>query len=155
MQASEFPLIFAKYPQINSFFLGVYSIDNIPPRIPTRNFCICNTAPKKSSGEHWFCVFKNDHKQIEIFDSLGVNNIKIECLQKIFKRQTKSLVFNESVFQDQFSSSCGQYCVYFVFQRVHNFDLSFDEILEEAFDQNIDTNERTVDKFVQSVCKNV
>jgi hypothetical protein len=64
------------------------------------------------------------------------------------------LEFNETPFQKEDSDTCGLFTIYFVFERLHNFDLSFDEILEDIFDISCEVNENTVKNFCDKI-KNI
>ena len=68
-------------------------------------------------------------------------------------RNVKELEFNTTQFQKSDSNSCGLFTLYFIFERMHNLDLNFHEILEEIFDaEDIEINEEKVAEFVKSVC---
>ena len=41
--------------------------------------------------------------------------------------------------------------LYFLFERLFNLDLTFDELLEDIFENNIDENEKKVTEFCQNI----
>jgi hypothetical protein len=155
MQGSDFEQYFVTFPFLKKHFLGVFSIDTLPKSIKYRHFCICNTDKSTQVGQHWFCFLRNHNSEIECFDSLGINEEKKENLKKYccFNRM-KELIFNETAFQTQTSNTCGLFTIYFIFQRMHNLDLDFDEFLDDFFDTNESLNEIKVQEFCDSILEN-
>jgi hypothetical protein len=151
MLGSEFENFFENFLELKKFFLGVFSIDTLPKRIKLKYFCICNTSPSQSEGEHWFCLLKIGHNHLELFDSLGVTDQKQQFYRENLRLPDKYLTFNETQFQPNSSQNCGLFCLYFIFQRLHNLDLTFDEVLEEFFDVLPSINDETVMKFCNEV----
>jgi hypothetical protein len=117
MQGSEFEIYFEKFPELKKHFLGVFSIDTLPKKIKNRTFCICNTDVHNGLGKHWICFLKSDKSTIECFDSLGISADKKELLLKFCKFNAKHLHFNLTQFQENDSSTCGLFCIYFVLER--------------------------------------
>ena len=74
-------------------------------------------------------------------------------VEKFCKFSTKKIVFNESAFQDSESDTCGKFALYFAIERMHNLDLSFEEILHDLFEINISHNEEKVKKFCEFALK--
>jgi hypothetical protein len=152
MQASEFEQYFEKYPFLKKHFLGIFAIDTLPKLIKYRQFCICNTDKSTESGQHWFCFVKNSNYELECFDSLGLTDKKKENLLKYCSfRYVKELKYNETSFQSEDSTTCGLFTVYFLIERMHNLDLTFNELLEEIFDEDKLKNELKVENFCKSV----
>lgn len=69
------------------------------------------------------------------------------------KFRVKEILFNESCFQDTFSDSCGYFVLYFAIQRMHNLDLSFEDILEDIFENDVKDNEKNVILFCENILK--
>ena len=89
---------------------------------------------------------------MEFFDSLGVSESKINNLKLYCKfKGIKKIEYNETSFQSDNSESCGLFVLFFIFQRMFNLDLTFDEILEEIFEINKNVNEETVVNFCESL----
>lgn len=61
----------------------------------------------------------------------------------------KKLIYNECSFQDSNSDTCGKFVLYFAIERMHNLDLTFEEILEDLFEINNLKNEEKVKKFCE------
>ena len=151
MQGSEFQQYFDKYPCLKKHFVGVFAIDTIPTTLKNRQFCICNTDKSDGNGIHWFC-FVRISKTIECFDSLGINPQKKNILeQKCQFKNVTNIHFNQTVFQKNDTNSCGLFTIYFIIERMFNLDLEFEELLEEIFSEDLDTNEREVQKFCEEV----
>jgi hypothetical protein len=154
MQGSEFEQYITKFPFLKKHFLGIYSIDNLPKVIKYRQFCICNTDKSSESGQHWFCFLKNSNYQLECFDSLGITIEKKEKLLKYCSfSYVKELKYNETAFQSPDSNTCGLFTIYFLIERMHNLDLTFNELLEEIFDEESARNELRVQEFCHNILK--
>ena len=92
------------------------------------------------------------HKDyIELFDSLGIDEEKHSLITNYCKFRTKKIIFNEDQFQDSTSDSCGYFVLYFVFERMHNLDLSFEDLLEDIFNHNHIENEEKVKQFCEEI----
>jgi hypothetical protein len=63
----------------------------------------------------------------------------------------KTLEVNETAFQSDNSESCGLFVLYFLFERVHNFDLTFKVLLEDIFEENTSLNELKVIEFCKDL----
>ena len=85
---------------------------------------------------------------------MGITNAKRISLQTYCNfRGVKELEFNETSFQTNESNSCGLFCIYYIIQRMHNLDLSFEELLEDIFDdKNEEINEESVRNFCSDIC---
>ena len=46
------------------------------------------------------------------------------------------------------SAACGQFCLYFLVERLCNLDFSFHELLNEIFFNDVKKNEEEVQKFL-------
>ena len=80
-------------------------------------------------------------------DSEKLNNLKIYGKLK----GIKSIEYNETAFQTDNSESCGLFVIYFIWQRMFNLDLNFDQMLEESFVSDKDLNELKVKEFCQNL----
>ena len=152
MQSSEFEDYFVAYPLLKKHFKGTFSIDTLPKTLKYLDFCVCNTDISTGAGIHWFFIFKSSKNSIEVFDSLGIDSNKQQTIENNFKfRGIKSIQFNESIFQNQHSNTCGLFVIYFIWQRMFNLDFSFDDLLEHIFDISPDLNEIKVTKFCEKL----
>ena len=140
---------FEHFHELNKYFLGVFSIDTLPKKIPLNHFLICNTDTSDGPGVHWFALFRSTKDNIECFDSLGVNPEKQETLRAKNFLGVKKLKFNESQIQPNNSVLCGQYSIYFLFERLHNLDYKFHELINELFSDDLEANQKTVECFFE------
>jgi hypothetical protein len=154
MQSSEFQKYFDSAPILKNHFIGVFSIDTLPKTIKYRKFCICNTDVQSGTGKHWICFIRSDKNSIELFDSLGVDAQKKNLIKTFCKFSVRELTFNESQFQSSVSDTCGLFVIYFLFQRLFNFDISFDDLLEEIFHEDLSMNENQVKVFCGNILLN-
>lgn len=109
-------------------FLGVFPSDQIPQvTLKTDPQClVVNLDPSWKSGSHWvgLCLRNNAHKKIcEIFDSYGTKPL-IDKTLKNWK-----IMHNSTRFQKTGSRTCGEYCVFFVQQRLKG--RSFKNIIQK------------------------
>jgi len=152
MLSSEFVDIFEGYSNLKEVFLGCFSADKIPKKIQVNHFCVVNTDVSTGNGIHWYIVVRYSKKILEVFDSLGIDENKKEFLQQNFQlKGIREIVYNTTRFQRNDSDTCGKFALYFIINRLYNLDYSFNEVLEELFNENLDENEETVKKFYEEV----
>ena len=153
MQGFELTEYFDNLPNLKKHYFGICSIDTLPKSLKLRQFLICNTDFSLDAGLHWFCLLRSSQSTIECFDSLGITPSKKIILETYCHfRGIRELEFNETPFQSLDSASCGLFVVYFIIHRMHNLDLSYQELLEEIFDdKNTENNENLVSQFCESV----
>lgn len=148
LYSSEFKAYFDRIPIIARHFDNVRAIDELPTTIGLRHFLIVNEQERNLEGSHWLVLFRSNKDSIEIFNSLGYNNIlKLRPYLKFNFKAT--LYYNNTPVQRSTTSSCGLYCIYFAILRLLNLDQSFEEIMEEIFTSELETNENKVSKFCQ------
>lgn len=135
-------VIFKKY------FGGIFAIDNLPKKIYDKHFIIVNTDISEGPGKHWFTLVRLKNT-IEYFDSLGVDKQKQDFICSHFNITGISYVaLNKTQLQPLTSSLCGEYVLFYLFERYHNLDLDFDELLNQIFSENFMQNDETVIKFM-------
>lgn len=145
---------FKKYfdNQLIKYFRGVFAFDQIPKSIKTGEFYICNTANSYSEGEHWFVIYKPSNDVIECFDSLSIKKEDREKLKCFKYKGIRKIKFNITQVQADNTSSCGEFCIYFIYQRLYNNDLRFKELLSLIFTaENLNTNEERVAKYMSDL----
>ena len=113
--------------------------------LKNRHFCIVNTAKKGETGQHWFVVLKHE-KQYELFDSLGQGEKYLTELNISGK-----LTFNTTVLQGSNTDTCGAFCLYYIVHRLLNFDLDFEEFMNDFFSASLSVNDRNIARFLTSV----
>ena len=129
---------------LGKYFIGVYAIDTLPKIMPQMPACyIFNTDPIKKPGVHWQARFFTTDGIEEHFDSYGRQPLK------------GTFDYNSVRIQGPLSSSCGQYCLYYMCHRVrgrsmndivNDFstdyvfnDLNVTEYVNKYFNLNVET----------------
>jgi len=134
MFSCDFEKYFNCDGHLNKVFKGVYAYDRIPNSIKQGEFYICNTATSDSEGQHWFIVYRPVQTLLECFDSLGTPLDKRDIRAKHLKfRGIQKVKFNLTRVQADDAETCGQHCIYFIYQRIYNNDLNFKELLNESY----------------------
>jgi hypothetical protein len=101
-------------------------------------------------GIHWFLLIRISKNELECFDSLGVNLERQSQLKAQQFTGIRQIYFNKNQLQPSDSSSCGQFCLFFIFERLHNLDFSFGELINEILTEEKKTNEKIVTEFYNS-----
>jgi hypothetical protein len=102
-------------------YLGVYALDQIPVTL-TRYPCayVANTDPISRPGQHWTAFYHVSPTQLEFFDSYGSPPHDYEFP---IPPDLTSLRYNSYPLQTLTSSVCGQYCIFYLYQRAHGVSL--------------------------------
>jgi hypothetical protein len=146
LRGFEFSLYFNKIPFVNKLDSGVFSIDKIPRILKEKHFIIVNLSPSNLPGSHWIAIIRSEKNTLEIFNSLGVSTL--DNLTPYFKFPNNfELIYNEEKFQSDLSVHCGFFCIYFIVQRILNFDMSFEHLIEDIFKSDLNTNDLLVTNF--------
>ena len=148
MNSDELSEKLSHFPEVKKHFEGIFCADNLPKKIKKNCFIICNTDIRSGAGKHWYCVIKFGNNILECFDSLGINSEKkIFLASHLNQRDITKINFNVTQVQSSESDTCGQFVLYFVIQRYHNKDLSFNELMNEIFVLDRNENEKLVNTF--------
>ena len=152
MITTDFYELLLQHQNLNHFFDGVFASDKVPKKIKPSHFIVLNTEPSGSIGQHWYAIYRHDRFIIECFDSLGIDEGKKTFLRENFRaHSTKELLFNTSRVQDLSTSTCGEFVLYYLFQRMHNQDLDFETLLNEIFSSDPVVNEQKVKKYFENI----
>lgn len=153
LRGDEFQEYFGKVSHVQPYFFGVYSIDSLPISLPIKKFLIVNLDPQTAPGSHWLVICRPSRFILEIFNSLGFETLDI--LMPHFKFRTRFEVhFNKQQFQENLSTICGFFCIYFAIFRVLNYDMSFEHLLEDIFDVDLNINETKTFNFCSNLIIN-
>jgi hypothetical protein len=103
---------------------------------------VSNTDPSYKSGLHWVGFFFDSRGPAEYMDSYGFppNEQFERCLGHVYK-------YNKTFLQYPFSSTCGQYVLYYIFQRCQN--IPMDTILNRFSLSDQLSNDIMVNEFVE------
>jgi len=146
LRGFEFKEYFEKIPIILASYQELCSLDTIPKLLQIRKFIIVNLSKQNQEGTHWIVIVRSHNKTYEIFNSLGFENLEI--IQPYFKLRSKAdILFNETSFQLENSTTCGLFSIYFIIHRILNFDMSFHDLLEDIFNASKTENESQVMQF--------
>jgi hypothetical protein len=146
LRSSDFQIYFNRVAELKNHFLGVKAINQIPKKFPLKKFIILNLSPSTHPGTHWVVLLRPHGKELELFNSLGFENLEEfkPYLNFTFKAE---LTYNNTPVQLPSSSTCGLFCIYFAAHRLFNLDESFEEFLEENFSTSLIENENKVAAF--------
>jgi hypothetical protein len=128
-------------------FEGVYSSDTLPLLNKRQWSLVVNTAPSKSSGEHWVAC-RREGNELEFFCSYGSNPIidMPESIREFMRQQNLPIVYNPTQLQQRCSSFCGEYCMFYLIGREF---LPYSLILS-LFDSK---NQRLNDEIIQTIIR--
>lgn len=127
-------------------FQGIFSADNVPSKIDNLKFVIVNTDVSSGPGKHWYALVRLNNL-IECFDSLGVTEDRKQFICSHIKG-IRFVSINLTPLQPFSSQLCGQFVLYYLFERYQNLDLKFSVLLNQCFDDNVVTNEQFVKNFM-------
>lgn len=129
-------------------FIGVFAADHVPTNAFKSPMCfIANTDPSWKPGGHWLAIFVDYDGSIEFFDSYGQDPIKYHHRIYAFLNQYENYKFNQKQLQSSLSSTCGQFCLYFLLWRCRG--VKFETILKN-FDKNLTMNDFLVTTFINT-----
>lgn len=134
-------------PKIMTRFKDVLPKDKLPKKISQfPSTYIVNTDSSGQSGRHWVVFDFQSSYYAEFFDSYGNHpkNLANEFVT-FLNQNAKVWKFNQRILQGQFSSVCGQYCIYYLYHKCRNVSLS--TILGD-FTKDTDVNDCLVNDFV-------
>lgn len=105
---------------LNDYIGGVFAADMLPKTIQRYPFgFIANTDSHSKLGTHWCAFYVDRPGSVEFFDSFaqypGYYNIYFPSW---INKNANTLKINDKVIQGQYSDVCGQYCLYFLRQRL-------------------------------------
>ena len=148
METKEIYAALKTKSETNKCFFGVFPIDMLPDKKTIkydRNgiaFIVVNLDPSYKSGSHWVClkISPLPYEYNEYFDSFGKQIPKkiqayLECN---YLSQNKQL-------QNENTSICGQWCIYYIWQRNRKYTMS--QIINK-FDKNTFNNDKIVNASI-------
>ena len=124
-------------PTTMRYFRGVYASDTIPSLHHIENSTyICNLDTSDKPGSHWvsFYVPPLDTEPIEYFDSYGLRAPSDFERTFLSGRDCSYYLYNNRTIQYLSSAVCGQYALYFIWQRPIQRDM--DSVLN-IFDSDV------------------
>ena len=110
MDATHLGMILSHHPVTRRRFRGVFACDELPTDRRT-GFYVVNTDYSYGPGEHWVCV--EIDTACKYFDSYGLPPM----VKEIADYLPEKYKWNEQTLQHQLTTSCGQWCVFYVWKR--------------------------------------
>lgn len=137
-------------------FLGVFAADELPKRPAQSRFSfICNTDPASMPGTHWLAFNFTSPTHYEFFDSYGMplnsSYASIVRGSPLLLSSTCSAARTKAV-QSLNSNLCGQYCLFFLYQRLCNHK-SFKWIFSHLFSSGPQYNDKLINSFSCNLLK--
>ena len=121
MNSKKILEIVNKCAPLKKIFRGVYARDTLPRRLRSNKHSsayIINLDKRAGYGTHWIAVYIPRRKDyIEYFDSTGEIPYYDTLLRFVSKR--KHYIYNNLRLQSYMSTTCGQYCLFYLCSRVH------------------------------------
>lgn len=149
MDTVELTYILTKDQFTKNDFIGVYAADHVPTSVHKAPACfIANTDPSQKPGAHWVAIYVDHDNNAEFFDSYGQYPSQYHHRIYNFLKTYENCKVNHTQLQSSFSSSCGQFCLYFLLWRCRG--VSFEKIMS-GFDSNQSTNDFLVTTFVNGL----
>lgn len=126
-------------------FCGVFSSDSLPEKKRYFNAFIVNLDPKILPGSHWISIYFSENIAY-YFDSYGLPPRNKHIL-RFMKKNSKAIRYNNLCFQDDFTTTCGFFSLYFLHQSVRNLQ---NKSLRKLHPRNRKYNEQFIKKFVKT-----
>jgi hypothetical protein len=125
---------------------GVFPIDKLPKEKTNKKCFIINSDPSFLPGEHWIAIFFPNKGLAEFFDSMGRNPSFYSelLLDFLLKQNSNGFMYNTKKFQSIKSSTCGMFCLYFLYYRIRGDKFSD---LINRFGNNLLQNDSIVTDF--------
>ncbi len=131
-------------PILNVQCVGVFPLDKIPSPKSRPECLVVNLDTHDKPGSHWVAMHINQDGFGELFDSYGRYPVKKE-VKKYLNSYSEDWNFNSTQIQSLISSTCGQYCIYFLYQRVRGVSMSD---IVDVFSNDLNANDSIVSEWV-------
>jgi len=135
--------LLSNLPSTSPYFKGVLAADELEPHsVITDEYYIVNLDPSWKEGSHWVAIKLCPEGRNEYFDSYGWPPPYEHFL-------TVLETFNSSTvqIQDNLSTVCGQYCIFYVWCRIKGLSLE-DFISLFSIEDNLE-NDTSVNRAVE------
>jgi hypothetical protein len=128
----------------------VVCADDLPSTLKRCQFWVVNTDKCGERGLHWVVFHFPSRGPLEFFDSLGnPPEYYHRRFQNILMVNGAKYGYFDSRIQSETSSLCGQYCIYFVLQRMKG--RSMNSIAYDFNVFNTHANESLVSDFINDM----
>ena len=136
-------------PITSNKFCGVFPSDQLPETID-KYPCgfVANTDRSTQPGTHWVAFYFPSEQKGEYFDSYGNNpNYYGKTFENYLNEHSYEWNFNKHKLQSNWSNVCGQYCIFYLSQRVRGHSMNK---IVRMFDNNTMLNDAKVSHFVKT-----
>lgn len=145
MDENQIRDILTNDPLTSKYIKGVISYDQLPPTVS--NFpavFIINSDVTGGRGKHWLCIYLEQDRPPQFFDSLGrapshYNQVIINFLI----RHGPSYEYNSIRLQGPNSDVCADYCIIFTYLRCRG--MSFEEFIYQFNGGHFNVNDARIE----------
>ena len=103
-------------------FKGVFPSDQLPYECPLPLNIIVNTDPSTKPGQHWVAISITSTGKGYYFDSFGLSPLVDNIFKFINTKAHNGWTHNKFQIQNIRSSTCGNYCVFFIIIRCNELE---------------------------------
>ena len=118
MDTLDLNVICSSDPRLARTFQGVFSYDTLPRHVTSYPASyIVNTDKEQDRGEHWVALFLENEAVAEVYDSYGRK--PYGRIKTFAGNNARVVKHNNHWFQGPLATTCGMYCVYFLWHRAN------------------------------------
>ena len=129
---------------LSSQCVGVFPSDKLPRPRGRPECLIANLDPSRRKGSHWIAIYIDQEGFGQFFDSYGRMPEKTRFRQYL-RQNCEDWTNSGKPLQSIFSSTCGHYCIYFLYHRVRGRDM---ESILNDFSENREENDIIVSNWL-------
>lgn len=149
MNSEEIDLLLKKnLSDDKEYFGGVFASDTLPnpKKITKLSAFVVNIDPSTKAGSHWVGIIINPLQENIYFDSYGYKPF-VKSIQDFLGDR---YIFNEQQLQHPLSTTCGEWCIFFILCYLNKHNLS---CIKDYFKNSPDLllNDYAVNKFVNRI----
>jgi hypothetical protein len=102
-------------------FVGVFARNDLPiiGSLPTG--LVANTDVISKPGQHWVAIYIDETGYGYYFDSFGLRPRHKEFIDYLDNNCKSGWTYNKTTFQSVTASTCGRYCILFLYHRFNNY----------------------------------
>ena len=106
-------------PRTQVQFLGVFSADSLPKRMPASTLAIVNCCNRNLPGLHWIALYQG-LTVLEMFDSFGLP----PQMYNLQLPRADVVTYNAKQIQSNNSVVCGQHCLYYSYFKARGYAIN-------------------------------
>ena len=133
---------------LQRYCTGIYASNTVPRTFSMIPLCyIMNTDPITRSGMHWVAVYISSYDEYEFFDSYGRS---LSTIAPHLCKQSSKWLENTIPIQGPLSTTCGQYCLYYLSERCTGRKMS-DIINDFSCTQDRIENDELINEYINTM----